>query len=328
MPELLHSYLSWLAPPWSIWTSGAVVAVSATALAYGADWTVESAVAIADRYRVSPHVIGLTLVAVGTSAPEFAVSVAAVLGDNSDIAISNVVGSNIFNLGFILGGVALVRPLVTDAAVVWRDGLVLFLGAVAVWVMFGIDLGVERSNGALLLLGLLGYLTLVLAGSRPTSQEIPVPDVADPGRWRPIARLVLGVLMIATAAELLVEAASSIAGSLGVSEWVIGMTIVAAGTSLPELTTSLVAVLRGHHGLSLGNIIGSDIFNVLGVLGLTAVIRPVTIRPEASGSILALVGMTVLTLAFMRSGWRLSRWEGAVLVAVGLARWVLDFAHG
>jgi len=327
MPEFLQTHIPWLASPWSIWTASAIIAVSAVVLAYGADWTVDSAVAIADRFRISPHVIGLTLVAAGTSAPEFAVSLTAALGDNSDIAISNVVGSNIFNLGFILGGVALVRPLATDAGAVWRDGLVLFLAAVSVWVLFGIDLGVERSNGALLLLGLFGYLALVFARGREPRLEGQKVEPNGARGWRAIARLVVGVLMIATAAELLVEAASSIAASLGVSEWVIGMTIVAAGTSLPEFTTSLVAALRGHHGLGLGNILGSDIFNVLGVLGLTALIQPVTIRPEASGSILALVGMALLTLVFMRSGWRLSRWEGAVLIALGVARWVFDFSQ-
>ena len=148
MPELLQSFLVLFGPPWSIWTATALVAVGAVGLAVGASWTVDAAIEIGERLRVSPRVMGLTLVAIGTSAPEFAVSVTAAIDGNSDMAISNVVGSNIFNLGFILGGIALIRPIQTDATLVWREGLVLALSALAVWVLFGIDLGVERSNGA------------------------------------------------------------------------------------------------------------------------------------------------------------------------------------
>ena len=335
MPELITSALAWLAPPWSLGMAGLVVAAAAAALAFGADWTVESSVTIADRLGISPRVVGLTFVAMGTSAPEFAVSVTAATQGASDMAISNVIGSNIFNLGFILGGVAMLRPLDTDATTVWRDGVVLILSAIAVWVLFGIDLGVERSNGALLALGLLAYLLLLYVSEasqaatvRADRDAVSISEGEPLARtdWlRPAGKLLLGVVMIAASADLLVDAASTIAESFGVSEWVIGMTIVAAGTSLPEFTTSLLAAIRGHHGLSLGNMIGSDIFNVLGVLGLTALIHPVTIRPEASGSILALVGMVILAVIFMRTHWRIGRVEGALLIALGLARWYLDF---
>jgi cation:H+ antiporter len=250
---------------------------------------------------------------VGTSAPEFAVSLTAALDEGSSMAISNVLGSNIFNLGFILGGVAIFRPVATGSRVVWRDGTVLLISSLAVWLLFGIDLGVDRSNGALLLLGLVCYLTLLIATARA---ERPA-DSDEGGLARPRGavwlQLLGGIILIAASAELLVEAASSIASTLGLSEWVIGITIVAAGTSLPEFTTSMVAVARGHYGLSLGNIIGSDIFNVLGVLGLTALLQPVPIGPEAS------------TLVFMRTGWRLSRAEGAVLIVFGILRWAFDF---
>jgi cation:H+ antiporter len=299
--------------------------LSALALAFGADRTVNASVRVAQRLRISPQIIGLTVVAMGTSAPEFAVSLTAALDEGSSMAISNVLGSNIFNLGFILGGVAIFRPVATGSRVVWRDGTVLLISSLAVWLLFGIDLGVDRSNGALLLLGLVCYLTLLIATARA---ERPA-DSDEGGLARPRGavwlQLLGGIILIAASAELLVEAASSIASTLGLSEWVIGITIVAAGTSLPEFTTSMVAVARGHYGLSLGNIIGSDIFNVLGVLGLTALLQPVPIGPEASGSILALVAMVALTLVFMRTGWRLSRAEGAVLIVFGILRWAFDF---
>jgi len=328
VPELIQSQLPWLGPPWSIPAATLIVALSAAVLAFGADRTVDASVRIAERLRISPQVIGLTLVAIGTSAPEFAVSLTAAVEESSSIAISNVVGSNIFNIGFILGGVALFRPLLIDPGAVWRDGTVLVLSAVAVWLLFGIDLGVERSNGALLLLGLAGYLLLLVATVRATRPEDqPVPS-ASPRRGgvRAALQMVFGVILIAASAELLVEAASSIASSLGLSEWAIGITIVAAGTSLPELTTSMIAAARGQYGLSLGNIIGSDIFNVLGVLGVTAVVHPVRIGPEASGSILALLGMVTVAVIFMRTGWRLSRLEGVILIALGLLRWMLDLS--
>ncbi len=289
MPELIQSQIPWLSPPWTIPSAILILALSALALAFGADRTV------------------------GTSAPEFAVSLTAALDEGSSMAISNVLGSNIFNLGFILGGVAIFRPVATGSRVVWRDGTVLLISSLAVWLLFGIDLGVDRSNGALLLLGLVCYLTLLIATARA---ERPA-DSDEGGLARPRGavwlQLLGGIILIAASAELLVEAASSIASTLGLSEWVIGITIVAAGTSLPEFTTSMVAVARGHYGLSLGNIIGSDIFNVLGVLGLTALLQPVPIGPEAS------------TLVFMRTGWRLSRAEGAVLIVFGILRWAFDF---
>lgn len=325
MPELIQSQIPWLTPPWTVPAATLIVALSAVVMAFGADRTVNASVLVAERFRISPQIIGLTLVAMGTSAPEFAVSLTAALNEGSSIAISNVVGSNIFNLGFILGGVALFRPIATNSAVVWRDGGVLLVSSLAVWLLFGIDLGVDRSNGALLLLGLVCYLTLLLATARATRPE-PSDGVTPPQPQGVLwLQLFGGIILIAVSAELLVEAASSIASTLGLSEWVIGITIVAAGTSLPEFTTSIVAAARGHYGLSLGNIIGSDIFNVLGVLGLTALVQPVPIEPEASGSILSLLGMVALTVVFMRTGWRISRTEGLILVAFGLLRWALDF---
>jgi len=325
--EFLSAYLPWIGASWSFWTAAWLATIGAVGLAYGASLTVDAAVQMAERWGISPRIVGLTIVAIGTSAPEFAVTITAALEGSHDMAISNVVGSNIFNLGFILGGIALIRPVATTGQAVWVDGSVLFLSAVAVWVLFGIDLGVERSNGAILLLGLLAYLGASIWGTqKPHHAQAESPGGESPARKLPMVRLLAGIALIAVAAEVMVEAASEIATSFGVSEWVIGVTIVAAGTSLPELVTSLVAVLKNQPGLGLGNIVGSDIFNVLGVLGLTAVIQPVTIRPEASGSLLALAVMIMLTIVFMRSGWRISRLEGGFLVLLGICRWLMDFS--
>jgi len=220
-----------------------------------------------------------------------------------------------------IGGLALGASHFTFAMVVAVFVLCLAIGS------FGVSLLPRIPKTALPLSQwlLVGYLALLLRDARSERHEPKVRE--DSGSALAVTgQFLFGIVLVVVSAELLVEAASSIAHSLGVSEWVIGITIVAAGTSLPEFTTSLVAVVRGQHDLSLGNIIGSDIFNVLGVLGLTALLRPVPIGPEASGSILALAGMVCITLIFMRTGWRISRIEGSALIACGILRWMLDFS--
>jgi cation:H+ antiporter len=137
--------------------------------------------------------------------------------------------------------------------------------------------------------------------------------------------LLIGFTFIILSSHFLVASATSIARAFGVSEWVIGVTIVAMGTSIPELVTSMVAVLRGHHGLSAGNLVGSDIFNLLGVLGFAGMLQSMTVSPEAYGSLFLLCGMVITVVVMMRTGWRISRIEGAILVCMGLARWIADF---
>ncbi len=286
---------------------------------FGAVWVVGSATRIARRLGLSELVIGLTIVAIGTSAPEFAVTAVAAVEGQADISVGNVVGSNIFNLGFILGGLAALRGLLTSRVMVMRDGLML-VGSTLLLAFFMRDLTLSRLEGVMLLVLLVAYIAMLLR-SREMPDE-PLPE----GEFKPldVLRFVAGIAIIVTAGHFFVHSATDVARLLGLSEWVIGVTIVAIGTSAPEIATSLVALLRGQHGMSAGNLIGSDLFNLLGVLGLAGVIRPLTVDPAAQSSIFLLVGMVVLVVVLMRTGWRLSRLEGGVLVAVNLVRWGMD----
>jgi cation:H+ antiporter len=289
---------------------------------FGGTWIVSAAARIARRLGMSELVIGLTIVAIGTSAPEFAVTVVAALEGKSDISVGNVVGSNIFNLGFILGGVALVSAIPTSRKLVMRDAGML-VAATLLLLIFLEDLRMAAWEGGVLLLLLVAYMGYLLYKRDPAdaSEEIPT------GTFRPsdIPQLLAGIALIVTSGHFLVESASEIARTIGLSEWVIGVTIVAAGTSAPELATSLVGALRGRHGLSIGNLIGSDIFNLLGVLGLAAVLHPMTVAASAYGSIWLLGGLVVTVAVLMRTRWQLSRWEGGLLVLANSVRWVFDF---
>ncbi len=286
----------------------------------GAVWIVESAARIARKLGFSELVIGLTVVAFGTSAPEFAVTVGAALMGEADISVGNVIGSNIFNLGFILGGVAVVRAIATSHHMVVRDGGVL-IGTTLLLVFFFRDLFLSRWEGLMLVLLLVAYLALLIRSREPV-EDVPPGEF----HWYEIPRFIAGVALVILSGHYLVESAVAIARAVGVSEWVIGVTIVAAGTSAPEFATSLVAVIRGRHGISAGNLIGSDIFNLLGVLGVAGFLRPMTVTPEVYGSLWVLVGMVIIVVVFlMRTGWVISRAEGAFLILVNLARWILDF---
>jgi cation:H+ antiporter len=301
-------------------TDSIIVIATIIGLWWGAVWVVEAASRIAKRLGVSELIIGLTVVAMGTSAPEFAVTVGAALKGQGDISIGNVVGSNIFNLGFILGGVAMVRAIKTTRSLVYRDGIIM-IGITFLLLFFLRDLFMERWEGVILMSLLVAYIALLIYQRDGNDEELPEGDF----QWMDIPRLLGGLALVVVSGHFLVESASSLARAFGISEWVIGVTIVAAGTSAPELVTSLIAVLRGHYGISAGNLIGSDIFNLLGVLGLAAILQPMDIDPGAYSSLYVLSGMVILVVIMMRSGWQLSRWEGAILVIINIVRWIADF---
>ncbi|SDN49300.1 cation:H+ antiporter [Desulfonauticus submarinus] len=305
-----------------MWIDVLFIVLGAGLLWYGADYVVDSASAIAAKFRISELVVGLTIVAMGTSLPEFMVTFLSAIKGLSNISVSNVVGSNIFNLGIILGTMALIRPLRIDKKMVLRDGI--FLLFVISWVMLSLwDLSMGRIAGIGLLLIFGGYLFWI--ASKGSRLPIEVDVVYRKCKWWDYPRLGLGVVLLALGANLLVEHASTLARYFGLSEWFIGVTIVAAGTSLPELATSLAAAVRGRNEILVGNLIGSDIFNFAGVLGITALIHPLTISPigllNLKISVIAVFGLLIL----MRTGWRLSRWEGALLVSFNILRWLRDY---
>ncbi len=297
-----------------------VLLVCMMAIGKGAAWLVDAAAKIAKRLGISELVIGLTVVAMGTSAPEFGVTVLAAVKGLGDISVGNIVGSNIFNLGFILGGTAIFRSLRTNVTVLRRDGLFLLSGTVLL-SLFLWNLRLSRLEGTILFVLLFLYLGFLYSKREVGAME----PSEEPLRWTDPVRLVLGLGTVLGGSHFLVESAADLARLVGISEWVIGVTVVAAGTSAPEFATSVVAAVRGHHGISVGNLIGSDIFNMFGVLGLAAIIRTLPVDLSARSSLAALIFMVALVLVFVRTGWRISRREGVILVLVGLLRWIFDF---
>ena len=295
----------------------------------GADWVVTSAARTASRFGISDLVIGMTIVAIGTSAPEMMVTLTAALGDYDDISVSNVVGSNIFNIGIILGGCALVRALPTSHTLVYRDTSMLLGAGLLLISLLQFDFGLTRPDGLLMLGLLIAYLVYLLK-RKQAPDELPDDARFGSATWRDLPLFLIGLAGVVGGSWLLVRAAVQMAHDFGIDEWAIGVTLVAMGTSLPELAVCVAAVLKNRPGIVIGNLIGSDLFNVLGVLGLTAIVHPLEIStPEMTSPSLYYMGaMTLVLLIFMRSGWRLSRLEGLVLIAMALFRWQQDLSQG
>lgn len=294
----------------------------------GADALVRGAARAAAAFGVPPLLVGLTVVAYGTSAPELAVSLSAGASARPELALANLVGSNVFNVLVILGLAALFAPIAASADVVRREIPFMLLVTVGAMVL-GADAVFGRGDGLLLLAGLAALTAgQVRAARRAARGAAHVrrdrhahQSVAEPGRGRGLVRdallVVTGLTGLVIGAGWLVDAAVTIALDLGVSEVVVGLTIVAAGTSLPELATSVVAALRGQRDLAIGNVVGSNVFNLVGILGLASLTAPSGL-PVAS-QVLALdawvaLGAAALLLPLARSGGALVRWEGAVLV--------------
>ena len=303
-----------------ILTDVTIVLVCVGVIAKGATWLVDSASKIAKRLGISELVIGLTILALGTSAPEFAVSILAALKGVGNIAIGNIVGSNIFNLGFILGGTAIIHSLKTSRTLIVRDGFFLLFGTF-ILLFFLWDLTLTKFEGGVLFSLLILYLGYLYVKREPleTKQVMGKMD-----RWDPLM-LIGGLAMVLVGAHFMVESAINLARYMGVSEWVIGATVIAAGTSAPEFATSLAAALRSRYGMSVGNLIGSDIFNLFGVLGVAGMLNNIPISLDARMHLVFLSLMVALVLVFMRTGWVVSRREGYILVMIGLVRWINSF---
>ncbi|MEW9918535.1 calcium/sodium antiporter [Marimonas sp. MJW-29] len=283
-------------------------------LMLGGETLVRGAVYIAQRMRVSPLVIGLTLVGFGTSTPELVTSVQAALLGAPGIAVGNVIGSNIANILLILGLTAIIAPLAVSRESLRRDGAVMILASLALVGL--VQVGVlSRNTGIIFLLGLAGYIIFAL---RPGSAEPMTDGLPDSPRrplWVALALTLGGLALTIFAARLLVIGATDLARALEVSEAVIGLTIVAIGTSLPELVTSLIAARRGQSDLAFGNIIGSNIFNILGILGVTAIVAPLDIPARFAGvDIWVMMAAAFALMVFARTGWRIGRSEGGSLL--------------
>ena len=296
-------------------------------LVLGAELLVRGASRLAAAAGMPPLIIGLTIVAFGTSAPEMAVSVGSALGGSPDIALGNVVGSNIFNVLLILGLSALAAPLVVSTQLVRIDVPIMIAASLLAWLM-ALDLSISRLEGLVLALMLALYVDMqVRLGRRAataaadTSPEVPA--ARGTGAIALNAALIVAALVLLVAgSRWLLAGATGMARAFGVSELLIGLTIVAAGTSLPELATSLLAALRGERDIAVGNVVGSNIFNLLGVLGLSAVAAPGGVGVAEQALVFDIPVMTAVALACLPVFFRrhlIARWEGGVFVLYYIA---------
>ncbi|MBI1314786.1 calcium/sodium antiporter [bacterium] len=311
------------------------------ALVTGAELLVRGASRLAAAVGISPLVVGLTVVAFGTSAPELAVSVSSACAGQADLAVGNVVGSNIFNVLFILGLSALITPLVVDQKLV-RVDVPLMIGASLLMLVAGSDQIIGRLEGGLLFGGLLAFTShCIVAGRKAVAADRSVQNAEVPmagtlhvscepqstmpspvgaslaGHARQVGLIVLGLALLVVGSNWLVEGATELARWLGVSELMIGLTIVAGGTSLPEVATSIIAALRGERDIAVGNVVGSNLFNILGVLGLTALVAPSGVAVPSqtlSFDIPVMIAVAAACLPIFFTGHLIARWEGAVFL--------------
>lgn len=293
-------------------------------LVLGGELVIRGASRTAARLGIPPLVIGLTVVAYGTSAPELAVSVQSAFGGQADIAIGNVVGSNVFNILFVLGLSAVLTPLVVAQQLV-RFDVPLLIGASVLMEVLGLDGRLGRLDGLLLFAGVLTYTVVVIRQSRkPQAAPIDAEYEHEYGRSARSSGLLANLLLIAGGVALLVvgsrwlvAGAVTLARSLGVSELIIGLTIVAVGTSLPEVVTSVVAALRGERDIAVGNAVGSSIFNILSVLGLASLLSPTGIavsEPALHFDIPVMIAVAVACLPVFFTGYVIARWEGLLFL--------------
>jgi len=278
----------------------------------GADRLTEGAAALARRMNVPEIIIGLTIVAAGTSAPELFVSLVSALKGTPDMAMGNVVGSNTMNCMLIVGCAAMVAPMTISRSTVQKD-IPFSVGASVLLMILAINAYLGRFDGIILLLGFAAfmYYTLLQAKKGQVEQQETVKQINP---WLSAFFVVLGLAMLVVGSNVFVDAASDVAYSLGLSEGVVGLTIVAGGTSLPELATSVVAARKGQSAIAIGNVIGSNVFNILLILGLTATISPMQIQGITLVDMGMMLGSVSLVWLFSYTRFTVERWEGALLV--------------
>lgn len=312
-----------------MWTDILFIVVSLVMLIAGAEGLVRGSSALALRLGLTPLTVGLTVVAFGTSSPELVVSLKAALAGQGDISVGNAVGSNIFNIAFILGITALVCPIPVQWQLIKIDGPI--MAGVAILVVALLWNGsLSRMEGIFLTAGIIAYTAMNVKIARRQTSAAVSDEIEDslpkPAKHWAFDLIFIfgGLVVLVIGSRFLVDHSTSLALQMGVSEAVIGLTIVAAGTSMPELATSVVAALRRQPDIAIGNVIGSNVFNILGILGISALVTPIetqNIRPADYGTML---GVCLIVLPLLLTGRRLERWEGALLFAsYGAYLWFL-----
>ncbi len=301
------------------------IVVGVAMVLWGADRLTEGASALARRMNVPEIVIGLTIVAAGTSAPELFVSLVSALKGTPDMAVGNVVGSNIFNALLIVGCAAMVAPMTIARATVKKDipfavaaSVLLLLVCADSWGLTTSGSVISRFDGLLLLAGFAAFMAYTFRVAKQGGGE-ETQAVATLQVWRAVLYVVIGLTCLIVGSNLFVDSASAVARQLSISEGVIGLTIVAGGTSLPELATSVVAARKGQSAIAIGNVIGSNVFNVLLILGLTASISPLQIQGITGVDLSTMLLSVLMVWGFSYTKYTVARWEGAVLTMVFMA---------
>ena len=290
-------------------------------LYFGANWLVQGAITLALHLGLSPLIVGLTVVALGTSVPEALVSVQAAIGHQGGIALGNVIGSNILNIALILGLSAFFNPLKVDSHLVKAD-VPLLAGATFMLVVLLEDFHISRMEGSFLLLCIVGYVAGNIMTVKRTSPEenkiegVEVPEDHSKNLWRDISFLFIGLIALAFGSNFLVTGAVDLARILGLSEALIGLTIVSIGTGTPEMATALMAAYRKRADLAIGNAVGSNLFNIMFVLGIAALVAPLDGKGISSIDLYVMLGVTILLLPTVWTGRILDRKEGFLFLAI------------
>ncbi|MCR4854428.1 MAG: calcium/sodium antiporter [Prevotella sp.] len=295
------------------------IIIGAVLVLWGADRLTDGATALAQRMGIPQIVIGLTVVAMGTSMPEFFVSLMSAIQGTSDIAVGNVIGSNAFNTLAIVGVTALVAPMAISRNTVRKDMPFAVVASLALMLMCH-DGDVSRIDAAILFAGFILFIAYTLRvaskGDAMAAEEIKLEDMPV---WKALGLILVGLTCLVGGSHVFVGGASDVARSLGVPDAVIGLTIVALGTSLPELATSIVAAKKGRSAIAIGNVIGSNVFNILMILGITGLILPMDIQGITSVDLWLLVGSIFLLWMFCYTKFKVEKWEGAVLTIIYVA---------
>lgn len=308
--------------PKIMWAQVLLLIAGIVVVLKGADWLTNGAVGLATKLGISQIVIGLTIVAIGTSMPEFFVSVVSAIKGTPDLAVGNIIGSNIFNVLLIVGVAAIVSPISIQRTTVRRDIPIAIIASIMLMVMM-LDGTVSRMDALVLFVTFIAFIWITLRGSKNGLQEVSPKKVM--GTAKSIFFILIGLVGLVLGSNIFVDNASSLAHGWGISDAVIGLTIVAGGTSLPELATSAVAARKGDSGIAIGNVLGSNVFNILMILGLTGLISPMNVQGITCVDMAVMVISMALFWLLSFTKLRIERWEGGVLIAcfLGYIAWLM-----
>lgn len=320
MDTLLFSFA-----PEIMWAQVLLLIFGIVVVLKSADWLTNGAVGLATKLGISQIVIGFTIVAIGTSMPEFFVSIVSAIKETPDLAVGNIVGSNIFNVLLIAGVAATVAPIAIQRATVRRDIPIAIVASIMLTFMM-LDDNISRIDALILFAAFIAFIWITLRNSKNDANEKDASTEKVIPTWKSVLFIIFGLVGLVLGSNIFVDNASSLAHGWGISDAVIGLTIVAGGTSLPELATSAVAARKGDSGIAIGNVLGSNVFNILMILGLTGIISPMHIQNITYIDMAVMVISMVLFWLFSFTKLRVERWEGCVLIAcfLGYITWLVS----